>query len=285
MNPKQNDLLSLINNFFYQLSFIYFNCLLLEYVIIIINNYYYLELKKLDYLLPRSFGFFEQCYYFVFIVLTLTLAILKEYLLQYYLISLINGFVKVIISVLLFYYSIKLFGFHRKKCLNKALESNHREYNMEKDEFNSNMYSTNSNNLIESECNAQGVSPIIQPYEAAPVIGLRMVAVKIVPSLIHFFIGVTMFVLGINYTGRPYYLFINPNLYDFLVLFFGHYVCGLLISYNKVSSKVIPRKTEFLEDREDNYPLEERLLVSTQEETDDRRNRRMLIKELKKLYK
>lgn len=239
LNPKNNDIKSFFNFFLFHFSVIVFQSLLLDYVELLINTYYYLKVNKYDTFLTSNLFTFKIIYYSVFFFVSFLLFTVHSYLALDYLFFIVNGGVGITISFLFIYYGVGLARLYNNQKNN--------EYSLRK-EGKSNQFSLSHNKYT-------GYDPELlneTRNELKSILRIKIFTVCFTVSLTHFVQGLSFFILGVDYFGKEYFDFMNPNLFDFLTVFFGTYVCGVVIGFTKISSNIIPKKYFYDEDKTGN---------------------------------
>lgn len=346
VNPKGNDLKSFINYVLFHFSTIYFQCLLLDYVRLLIEKYYYLKVRKYDSFLKDNFYKFKLGYYCAFFFFGALFILNSRYLVLDYTFFLLNGACGVFISFLFLYYGISLariydntknntnnrilsnlhsnsfnvnsnnydFQYSNLNNINKLLTTNTENssiYNKNNKALNNNENNINMPhnqqdkyhfNYLDDQIHSNNNSKYKHFYtnfnahyhqtfadveiqklshESRTKLRYKLLAVSLTAAFTHFIQGVSFFILGVNYFGDAYFKLINPNLFDFLTITFGTYVCGVVIGYTKISSKLtakpLQKKLEYKEDLFDNSLKDSLLDTTTQQETDHARKENNII--------
>lgn len=68
---------------------------------------------------------------------------------------------------------------------------------------------------------------------------IKLYIISLTVSITQIFQGLLFFILGVNYYGKPYFKFMNPNMFDFLTGFIGTLVCGFVLGYQRISNKQV----------------------------------------------
>ena len=231
LNKKEEDLVSFLNIVFFNFSNLYFQSILFDMCLSLIEKYNFLRYKKRDYFLLENFTYFKGFYFILFVAITIFFSIFGTCFYYNSILMIFNGSLGIMIGVLTLNFGIKLGNF----IYNKQKSNSFREM----------FYG----NIKEGE--------IGKSYSSILFLSLFI-------GIIYLIKGIMLFIFGT--IPNIFIQLINTNFFDLLCELISIYFVGIVIYYYSNSFSLVTtingvKIQSFLEDTE-NYSASEPLLTT-----------------------